>query len=220
MDELTKHLTTLVNDTLATRDWYQWRMPSSVPAGIATPPGSGYEQTRALKRAIANLYLRDPDRRVELATYFVRDWGGVRGNRPETLQRYVESEVDAVIASNQSKGISSWSKVLHLRNPQRFFIYDARIAVVLNLVQVNYSLQQPTSFPMPSSQNRVIKLARQRLRALSKIQRWQAPTTQMYHDYNAMLIGIGERLSIEADVVEMALFSQAPVLASTWLTSP
>ena len=217
MEELAQHLTTLVRDTLQRDDWYQWRVPKTLPAGVRLEAGSGYEQTRALKEAMRRLYGSDESRRLELATYFVHVWGGVRGNRPETLKSYVTNVVEAVIAAQKFKGISSWSKVLHLREPKNRFIYDARIAVVLNLVQRNHSVQDPLAFHMPDSQNRLIKPVRRRLATLAKKDSWRAPSSKMYGDYNELVLEVGNRVGEDGDVVEMALFSQAPSMAAAFL---
>lgn len=217
LEELTKHLTTLVQSTLETHDWYQWRMPKTLPVGVSTVTGTGFEQTRALKQAISGLYSTDESRRVDLATYFVRVWGGVRGNRPETLESYVFKEAEELIAIRKFKGISSWSKVLHLREPDNYFIYDARIAVVLNLVQRNHSVTDPVLFHMPDSQNRLIKPVRKLLAEKAKAEGWKPAPSDMYCQYNKLIFDVGRRVGEHGDLVEMALFSKAPALAEKFL---
>lgn len=217
MEELTKHLTTLVQSTLETNGWYQWRMPKTLPEGVSALSGTGFEQTRALKQALSELYSTEQSRRLDLATYFVRVWGGVRGNRPETLEGYVAKDVEAVIATQNFKGISSWSKVLHLREPDSCFIYDARIAVVLNMVQRKHSVPDPVLFHMPDSQNRLIKPVRKRLADEAKAEGWKPASADMYREYNDLVLEIGRRVGKKGDLVEMALFSKAPALAEEFL---
>lgn len=176
MNGLTSYLAALVRDTLKQPDWHNWRIPTTFPIAVALAPGSLLDQTRALKFALSEAYAREESRRVELATYFVRDWGGVRGNRASTLQRYVLNEAEAVSREQGITGISSWSKVLHLRDPRRFFICDARIAVVLNLVQLSNALTKPLAFPMPDSKSHLIKPARRRLAAIARQGRWRQPS--------------------------------------------
>lgn len=222
MEAVTPHLTALILDTVQEPDWYEWRMPNpkGFPMEVALPRGPRVEQTRALKHALSEKFDTCPNaERFELARYFVRHWGGIRGNREATLQRYVLADTNEIIRSQKFKGISTWSKVLHLRDPHRYFIYDSRIAVSLNLLQITSRVQNPLAFPMPESQSRLIKTVRNRLRAIAREASWRRATDTFYEDYNTLLRRVASQIGIDTDIVEMALFSRAPFLAGRLLNT-
>jgi len=218
MENLVPHLAAVVRETLSQPDWYSWRLPKKLPEGVELSPGSCFEQTVELKNILAESYKRGGEcERLELAAYFVAIWGGVRRNSEATLRHYVKTEPKDLMSEQGAKGISSWSKVLHLQDPERYFIYDARIAVVLNLVQVERGLDSPLSFPIPDSKNRVIKAARRRLMQVARTSRWRKVPVGMYADYNALLARVAKEARADAGTVEMALFASAPVMAAAWL---
>ncbi|MGN1057344.1 MAG: hypothetical protein ACI4QS_11600, partial [Comamonas sp.] len=76
-----QQLTTLPQD-------YRWKLkPEHVEQafGLVLSAGSPYAMTRALKRGLAQQWQTMPQRRLALADYAVREWGGVRTNAPATL---------------------------------------------------------------------------------------------------------------------------------------
>lgn len=215
MNHLVQCLTPLVHETLSQPDWYNWPLPKYIPKGITLPDGSRLDQTRALKSALSRMYVEQSAQRYELSEYFVASWGQVRRNSPATLERYVTEEPQVIIQTWQ--GISSWSKVLHLRYPTTYYIYDARIAVLLNLMQIDHAQEGPLFFPIPNSQNQVIKRARQRLMQVARLKSWPRARPHMYNEYNAVLKDVAEQVGTVAEIVEMVLFSRAPSMAASWI---
>ena len=95
--------------------------------------GSNYEKNIQLKQVSRNIFLANVDT-LKLAKYLVSDWGGVRSNRDKTLNKYIswinEGKYPDIIG-----GIASYSKLYSFYDPDMYAIYDARVAVSLNMIQ-------------------------------------------------------------------------------------
>jgi hypothetical protein len=111
-------------------EWYRWKEISDadLPRDVFLPAGNQYAKNVALKCELHRLWSdtnSDIAEYVALAKYYVSTWGGIRSNKDETLRKYVTQEPDSIIR-NGKKGIASWSKVLCIRGPNRYAIFDAR----------------------------------------------------------------------------------------------
>lgn len=120
---------------------------------------SKFHQNIKLKEQISKLWMNG-DKRI-IAEWIVRNWGGIKGNRPETLDRYV-----SIIQNNnghkgnggfgkQIKGVASYSKILMATNPEKYAIYDARVAVSLNAIQLIDKTENGLAFNYLSGRNRI-----------------------------------------------------------------
>lgn len=89
------------------------------------------------------------DKRVEW-TKAVLEWGGIRGNNEKTILKYATQPAKSLWS--QSKGVASWSKVLAFRHPDKYFIYDYRVAFVLNYILVSHAEEIGQYFFIPPSQ--------------------------------------------------------------------
>lgn len=178
-------------------------------------------EDNADRNTALRLFLRDewhsstPSRRLELATWMVRDWGGIKTNKETTIERYV---VLAASADPQVKfyGISSFTKVLTIVDPDRYAIYDARVAASLNALQLLtgcYTL----AFPYPPGRNSEIDQPKTRLgfsdiftrrellsRGFASIRRDDA-----YHFYLQLLEAIRRASNKSLLEIEMELFGRA-----------
>lgn len=106
---------------------------------------------------------RDKAARIRLVRTQIEDWGGIRKNREALIEQYALQPASKLI-SRGSSGISSWSKALAIRDPRQFAVYDARVALTLNALQVILVGRVDFLFPVPPTQNRTIEAARRRLR--------------------------------------------------------
>lgn len=114
-------------------------------------------EDNAARNTALRSFLRDEwhsstlSRRLELATWMVRDWGGIKTNKEETIERYV---LLAGSADPQVKfyGISSFTKVLTIVDSDRYAIYDARVATSLNALQLITGCHA-LAFPYPPGRN-------------------------------------------------------------------
>ena len=131
-------------------DWYQWSInPKYLPASILLPPGTPFTQNVALKIELSRLYSStDNQTKKEITRYYIADWGGIRSNRDETIQSYSRDTPESLIAKG-AQGIASWSKALCIRNPACFAIYDARVAISLNLSTDRAGSRSPERLPSP-----------------------------------------------------------------------
>lgn len=68
-------------------------------------------------------------------TKAVLKWGGILGNNEETILKYATQSAESLCSL--SEGVASWSKVLAFRYPDKYFIYDYRVAFVLNYILVS-----------------------------------------------------------------------------------
>jgi len=120
-----------------TNDWYRWRVnPLFLPNGIILPMGSPYAQNVALKLQLSDMYsTANDDLKQELTYYYIVKWGGIKRNTEENIRSYALDTPASLIARG-SKGIASWSKALCIRCPNEYAIYDARVALSLNCLQI------------------------------------------------------------------------------------
>jgi hypothetical protein len=135
-------------------DTYDWKIPRIV--GFPQAGESGYQPNLALKKHLKMLWDNAPgDERVEIAQIIVSDWGGVRSNRQETLENYV-SAISKPVPPTPLQGVASYSKIFSIVCPERFAIYDARVAACLNALQVNAGIEKGVAFNYVAGRNNVV----------------------------------------------------------------
>lgn len=89
------------------------------------------------------------DEKVEW-TKAVLKWGGIRGNNEKTILNYATQPAESLC--RLSEGVASWSKVLAFQRPDKYFIYDYRIAFVLNYIFISHNEKIGQYFFIPPSQ--------------------------------------------------------------------
>jgi hypothetical protein len=195
--------------TVATdRSWYQWKFPEKKwrELGLSGDlPKDDFEKTIAMKRVLSKTYSDgDPETKKRLVKFFVQDWGGVRGHHERTIEIYATGTVDDLIA-RKTAGIASWSKALNLRDPDKFPIYDSRVALALNVLAKRGG--DLSTFPLVASRNagrdRAVRAA---LKASGR--NYQA----FYERYQALLNEAATELRVSSQVLEMLLFAKGPEL--------
>ncbi len=72
----------------------------------------------------------------KLAKWMVEKWGHINGNKDETLLDYVKRSKHAIIEKTDK--MSSYSKILSAINRHKYQIFDARTAVCLNVMQLDF----------------------------------------------------------------------------------
>lgn len=75
--------------------------------------------------------------KTEIAQDIVAEFGGIKSNNKNTIKKYVirlleDSEEYSL------QGIASYSKIYAVIKPEKYNIYDSRVAACLNAVQYNY----------------------------------------------------------------------------------
>lgn len=117
-------------------------------------------QNIALKNHLSEYWPKQKyEEKLRLASWIVRDWGGIKRNSPTTIASYVD-KADAERPATPLKGVASYSKVLAMKQPDRFAIYDARTAASILAIQLLNREQLRDGdrllFPIPPGQNSTI----------------------------------------------------------------
>lgn len=192
------------------REWYKWRIPAELPSGIPRPTGKNdFERAIALRKCI-NVELRNkPKRKIELTNFYISKWGGVRANSPATILAYAREE-DATLIARRTKGIASWSKALSIRDPNKYAIYDARVAFSLNALQTNRKVSDPIFFPLVAGRNSQLREPTRQIRSEVKKEKSEThPGESFYLAYLRLLNDVARRLKVTIGEVEMCLFASA-----------
>jgi hypothetical protein len=205
--------TILLNFFMKRRDGlnevYCWEIPTDVPFGFKRGTDSCARANIRLRRFLHKMWLDKPSLHLQIAKWYVSVWGGIRSNQERTIKRYVRlRELD--LAASQSPGIASWSKILALRNPDKYPIYDARVSAALSALQFANGVKNPILFPRASGRNTVIESFQKWQSTLS----WHRPR-HTYADYVSLLTSVAEKSGLSSpEELEMLLFADAPTLVT------
>jgi hypothetical protein len=184
--------------------------------------GTDYpRQNIALKHHLADRWRGAAyEEKIRLATWVVRDWGGIRRNAPHTIAGYV-NQADSVRPSTPFYGVASYSKILAIKDPITYAIYDARAAASLIAIQVIERLGDPDAiaFPVPPGQNSLIAGTKQVTGfadAVMPVLRERSyrpiPRDEAFDTYLALLRPTARQPGLSILDVEMFLFSEADKL--------
>ena len=178
------------------------------------------QQNIALKRHLAKHWaVASLDEKIRVATWIVSDWGGIRRNSPMTILGYV-NQADAQRPATPFFGISSYSKILGIKDPDKYAVYDARVAASLNAIQLllirDGKLRSPDllAFSVPPGRNETIKRFDSEAfpLALNRIGFTSIERNEIYSTYLAILRGVSLAIRKSILEVEMFLFAQADEL--------
>ncbi len=131
---------------------YDWFVPETIEI---QSQGSPYRDNVHLKEHYHQLWCAaSTNGRIELAKSIVGLWGGIRANKAETIQKFVElCSQDA--PETPFTGVASYSKILAIADPKRYAIYDARVAVALNAIQYLNKCKAGIFFNYVPGRNRI-----------------------------------------------------------------
>lgn len=193
---------------------YVWTMPKQIPLKDFACDGlSNAHAVMKLKRALAARWRSDPDGRSDLATWIVASWGGVRRNDPATLQSYVR-RTEEDLATGGLKGVASWSKILTIRDPEQFAIFDARVSASLNAIQLMSDRVQLLFPNLPTRNTKLPEFQRSLRKRIQRRPYYQIASTQIYPTYMRLMNGVAQRLGHSSpDTAEMVLFANFEALA-------
>lgn len=200
---------------------YKWDIPSPWPTcaferGCDSPAQANIR----LKRALSSAWHDRPNDRACIEQWYVSKWGGIRANSEQTLKGYAES-TDERLLQGGIVGVASWSKILVIRNPERYVIYDARVGAALNALQIARDCGSLLLFPQVPSRNSVIKeyqkAETKMAHAACRVPREAAsrvPRKQAYQTYLDLVTSVAKQLNFAMlDTIEMTLFANAKRLA-------
>ena len=196
-------------------EWYHWNLDEKkLPLAITLPGGSLYKKNISLKKVLNEKWMNsDKNEKEILIKYYISTWGGIHTNSAKKMKYYSESDSDELI-SNGSKGIASWSKALCIHNPEKYAIFDARVSISLNALQIISNVEKKLFFPVLTSRNTVIKEAIKRANNVAKEDNWKNSTEcTFYKNYLALLEEVSKKLKTKVYSIEMLLFAKAEELS-------
>lgn len=183
-------------------------------AGLEGVAEGSYRQTRRLREALRQCWQNTANdrERFRLTWWFVKRWGGVTRISSCRLRKYARAK-DEELAGRSSFGVSSWSKALALRDPGRFAIYDARVALALNAAQLLAGLGRGgVRFPsMHVSRSPEVRALAREVSAKVKRKGWSS-CREFYRFYIGVLRELKRHEGLDLLDAEMTLFAHAIAL--------
>lgn len=151
---------------------------------------------------------------LAVTRWIVKDWGGIKNIADSTIKAHF---LDAVYQKHflPFEHISSKSKALALTNPDKLQIYDARVAVSLNVMQLAADTEVRLYFEIPSTQIRSIQhnedcfQARVPQAAFAEFDFVPVTLEDIYSVYTQLLLKIARDMQLSPVEVEMWLFGLA-----------
>ena len=139
---ISKYLHQYINDI---DELYSWNFDDDIPFerfNFKPTSQNLFQKTKELKEFLSELIYKNPDDLVlqnKIASYFIKDWGGIRGfkNEKKVVHRFkniIGTETVQPEYLLEFESISSWSKWVALICPQWACIYDTRVIYSLNAI--------------------------------------------------------------------------------------
>ena len=115
-----------------------------------------FERNVTLKNILSKkIYLTDsPDNKKIIFKWIVNKWGGINVKDIDKLHTRIINFLNQRLDTTKLNfnGISSISKVLSFISPEKYIIYDARVAYSMNWILLKTNASE-MFFPMPESRN-------------------------------------------------------------------
>jgi hypothetical protein len=116
-----------------------------------------FEKNVLLKQLVSEKLseLKTDGDKLRYYKWIVTNWGGIR----TFSKKFSDVDFENSIKDEQSRKelfsvISSYSKIMSFLKPDEYFIYDSRVAYVLNWLLLMYSMSDNLYFPVPSGRNK------------------------------------------------------------------
>lgn len=180
---------------------------------ISLTKGNNYEQNLALKFKLNEIFNQaDEKRKRELVDYYIRVWGGIIANKPDQITYYANTPTEEILTNQGLKGVASWSKAAVIENPEKYAIYDARVALSLNVLQVINGVED-TWFPLLVSRNNKVKAGNEDFKKYLYEKGFRFLNKRLAYDrYIELLSEVAEKTGQHIQSVEMLLFAQVEEL--------
>ena len=193
---------------------YRWEIPPLLD-GISFERGSDSlaMANARLKRALSAAWHEQPERRLEIARWYVATWGGVRANREATLRSYIAQSADEIVKRGAA-GVATYSKILAIINPDRYPIFDARVATALNALQILQAHGRPVIFSSLPSRNTTVQKFQAWMHTQDQGRAHKVLPSRPYPTYLRVLTEVARAARLSSvDKIEMLLFAKAEDLA-------
>lgn len=207
---------------------YTWSISNVDKIGISlSSDQSNYSQNVELKLELSKLWKTgDAEKRAAIIKWVISDWGGIYGNSKSKLAEYFKRAQEPSISAPLA-GIASYSKVLAAIDPNEFAIFDARVAVSLNAIQILGRSEQGIVFPYISGRNKITgDWSSKPKRGFSTIEKYKPKSLlkshnnwirinngDVYKTYMKLLKAISADVARPVYELEMLLFASAEMLA-------
>ncbi|WP_297609798.1 hypothetical protein [uncultured Sutterella sp.] len=172
---------------------YSW--PKDSPPNI--------EDTIKLRASMARRWNLDPEATAVAAV----EWGGLVYNRNARNKEFSYGDpreiVERTCRTRSNWGMATWTKILAVRDPNRYFIFDARVSLALNQYCADKEYPFDFFFPELSSRSKERNYA-QRL-AIEKLDKLGAKPfsscSSFYFDfYCPLIIALANKLSSDSKI--------------------
>lgn len=133
---------------------YNWPIPAF--KGFSEVKTYGYEANVELKKFLHKHWQSATSQEKLIITKFIiAEWGGVRGNKIDTLEKYAKY-ADMTVPETPLYGVASYSKIFSIADIQKYVIYDARVAACINALQFIAGLKNGIAFNYVQGRNNII----------------------------------------------------------------
>jgi len=139
---LASALSTFVSSHFDEMSPYSWQISDVTWSKLGTdfdykkfsgdPPRQNIEMKQHLAKYWANASINE---KIRVSKWIVSDWGGIHRNSDMTILGYI-NQADAEYPATPFYGIASYSKILAIKAPEGYAVFDARVAASLNAVQL------------------------------------------------------------------------------------
>jgi hypothetical protein len=141
--------------------------------------------------------------------WVIQSWGGSRKHKEDTLKKYLY-EAKNFNSIDGKDGVASYSKLMAAKNCKKFFILDARVAVALNVLQLDYFGGHRYFFDELGNQNKTIsefnKIYKRKQYAVIGYVPFEG---DMYSFFNELILKMADYLGVRGIEVEMMFFDNA-----------
>lgn len=200
--------------------WYSWNINENLlPSNITLQEGNSFSKNLELKYKLHDAWKNSTDKETKgnLIKYYISTWGGIRTNSEKTMINYISLPADSLVQYG-IKGISSWSKALVIHDPKQYAIFDARVSVAINSLQIINNLPQKKLFPILQSRNTTITNGNLSIKEIARKSQWQEiHPVNVYAEYLSLLKTTSEKFEKEISIIEMLLFAKAEELVNAIL---
>ena len=181
---------------------------------------TNYEKNVSLKILLSDQYSRGNLDLDKVSKWIISSWGKKK-KISKNLDEYLTHVKDKKYP-NSLEGVASYSKLFAMLYPLEFAIYDARVAVSLNVIQLLSEEKQGIFFPYLSGRNRITgyqntgrgfsnigQFKKEQIERTSQKNWIFLSKRNVYQLYNSLLLKLCKQNACKLWDIEMLLFSKA-----------
>ena len=204
---------------------YKVNTPSAEQFGIVIEGKTSYEQNIQLKKKLNEFWSKAArEKQLELSYWVVKEWGGIKTNTDRTMEKHFRNcsrenpELDY-------EGLASYTKILMAKDYSNYAIYDSRVSVALNAIQLVCNVERGCFFAYVDGRAKGITEFQNHERykqfnLKKEFPNWNFPhRDDVYSVYLELLKDLSLKTGFSISEIEMALFSDAKELAARLMKS-